>query len=137
MYLKKRKSIFKFYFISESTHPMLYRLGCVSSLFLGIIMLQDVNNSHKIHLLSGRIWRKKVLQYIFIMWNSKEKKCRMGLSLSIMIWLDCEWCPFHTSMEAEQNVWLLILFSPSPSLDNITQDGNVLNFAKSLEDFYF
>lgn len=44
----------------QSTHPMLYCLGCMSSLFLGIIMLKDVNNSHKIDLLSGRIWGKNL-----------------------------------------------------------------------------
>lgn len=111
---------------SQSTHPMLYCLGCMSGLFLGIIMLQDVNNSHKIDLLSGRIWRKK-LHSSFTKTElatnfhnvTYYRKSRMSLSLSIKKVLDCGRCPLRTRMETERNVWLLKLFSPPTSLDSL------------------
>ncbi len=126
---------------SQSTHPMLYCLGCMSGLFLGIIMLQDVNNSHKIDLLSGRIWRKK-LHSSFTKTElatnfhnvTYYRKSRMSLSLSIKNVLDCGRCPLRTRMETERNVWLLKLFSPPTSLDVIIQGGNLWNFNKR---FYF
>lgn len=111
----------------QSTHPMLYCLGCMSGLFLGIIMLQDVNNSHKVDLLSGRIWRKKVTFIIYgnRTWNVTHcRKSRMGLSLSIKNWVDCGRCLLRTRMEA----WLLKLFSPPTSLDDIIQGGNSFLF---------
>lgn len=40
-------------------HPMLDSFGCVSCFLLGIILCQDVNESHEIHLLLGSPWGKK------------------------------------------------------------------------------